>query len=46
MYDEALEKFKLAQTVKPVLLPEILIKIAETYLIKKILYSPKHITKK
>lgn len=35
MYDEALEKFKLAQTVDPALPPEILIKIAETYLIKK-----------
>ncbi|MDO8735364.1 MAG: tetratricopeptide repeat protein [Elusimicrobiota bacterium] len=35
MYDEALEKFKLAQTINPVIPPEILIKIAETYLIKK-----------
>ncbi|HAX61919.1 MAG TPA: hypothetical protein DCX95_05115 [Elusimicrobia bacterium] len=35
MYDESLEKFKLAQAVNPVLSPEILIKIAETYLIKK-----------
>lgn len=35
MYDEALEKFKLAQVVNPVLPPEILIKIAQTYLVKK-----------
>lgn len=35
MYDEALEKFKFAETVNPVLSPEILIKIAETYSIKK-----------
>ncbi|MBI5574542.1 MAG: tetratricopeptide repeat protein [Elusimicrobia bacterium] len=35
MYDEALEKFKQTELIKPISSPEILIKIAETCLIKK-----------
>lgn len=35
MYDETLEKFKQANLIKPISSPEILIKIAETYFIKK-----------